>query len=529
MKMINQSRVAVSMILAIAALVGGAQAAPVQALSGAQLQAQGKLRVIVAFKPGKAAAARAAIAAAGGREVVSLDEVNAVAVELPSKALAALQRSPHIDYIEADASRQAFAAPARNSRIDATSAGSQTVPYGISMVQADQLPDSLAAGRKLCIVDSGYEVTHEDLIGNTVGGVNLTTSGEWYTDEAHHGTHVGGTVSAVNNALGVVGVMPGKRINLYIAKVFDVTGSASSSVIAKAMLSCMQARANVVSMSLGGSGASKIEEAVVNLLASRNMLIIAAAGNGGSSAVSYPAGFANVVSVAAIDSNKVVAPFSQFNSDVELAGPGVGVLSTVPMGTGAEASLSVDAVSYPVLPMAGSPNGTVTSTLANFGLGDVVNPAVAGKTCLIQRGTIAFSDKVLNCQNSGGVGAVIYNNTAGPLNGTLNGVVTTIPSAGVSDTDGAALLGRLGEVATLKVMPSNYAIFDGTSMATPHVSAVAALVWSYFPHCTAKQIRSSLANSAQDLGAPGRDVYYGFGLVQANAAYTRILTLGCGA
>ena len=76
--------------------------------------------------------------------------------------------------------------------------------------------------------------------------------------------------------------------------------------------------------------------------------------------------------------------------------------------------------------------------------------------------------------------------------------------------------------------PDLYAFFDGTSMATPHVSAVAALVWSYFPHCTASQIRSSLNKSAQDLGARGRDVHYGFGLVQAKAAHTRIGTMGCG-
>lgn len=527
MKRFNHSCIAGSMFLAIAMLAGGAQAAPVQALSGAQLQAQGKVRVIVVFKAGKAAAARAAIAAAGGREVVSLDEVNAVAIELSSKAVAALQRSPHVDHIEADVARHAFAATARTGGASGVSVGSQVIPYGISMVQADQLPDSLASGRKLCIVDSGYEVAHEDLIGNQVDGVNLTTSGSWFTDEAHHGTHVGGTVSAINNTLGVVGVMPNKQIRLYIAKVFDASGSASSSVVAKGMLSCMKARANVVSMSLGGP-ASKIEETVVNLLAGRNMLIIAAAGNAGTSDVSYPAGYANVVSVAAIDSNKVVASFSQFNSDVELSGPGVGVLSTVPMGTGSDAALAVGSAAYTVLGMAGSPYLSATAALADFGFGDAVNPALAGKVCLISRGNIAFSDKVLNCQNSGGVGAVIYNNVAGALNGTLNGVVTTIPSVGASDTDGAAMLGQLGQTATVAVRTSNYAVFNGTSMATPHVSAVAALVWSYFPSCTASQIRDSLDKSALDLGAPGRDVNYGFGLVQAKAAYDRINSLGCG-
>jgi subtilisin family serine protease len=78
------------------------------------------------------------------------------------------------------------------------------------------------------------------------------------------------------------------------------------------------------------------------------------------------------------------------------------------------------------------------------------------------------------------------------------------------------------------VKATNYAYYDGTSMATPHVSAVAALVWSYFPTCTGAQIRSSLDKSALDLGPAGRDVKYGFGLVQAKAAYDRIKSQGCG-
>jgi subtilisin family serine protease len=153
---------------------------------------------------------------------------------------------------------------------------------------------------------------------------------------------------------------------------------------------------------------------------------------------------------------------------------------------------------------------------------------MAGKVCLIKRGSVAFGVKVANCQASGGVGAVVYNNTAGGLAGTLGTTVTSIPSVGVSDTEGASLMAQLGQQATVKVIATNYALYNGTSMATPHVSAVAALVWSYFPQCSASQIRSSLDKSAMDLGAPGRDPYYGYGLVQAKAAYDRIRTQGCG-
>jgi subtilisin family serine protease len=65
-------------------------------------------------------------------------------------------------------------------------------------------------------------------------------------------------------------------------------------------------------------------------------------------------------------------------------------------------------------------------------------------------------------------------------------------------------------------------------MATPHVSGVAALVWSHFPDCTGEQIRNALNKSAEDLGDAGRDVHYGYGLVQAKSAYNRLMKKGCG-
>ncbi len=407
---ISKCGIAAAITLAIASMASQPAAAQTQSLSQAQLKAQGKVRVIVSYKANRGAEMRAAIAAAGGREVVALDEVEAIAIEATPRVVDALRRNPNVVSIEADLVRHVFG---RKGSSPAVATDAQTQPYGIPMVQADQIKDVLASDRKLCIVDSGYETAHEDLAGNTVDGVNLTTSGEWFTDEAHHGTHVGGTVSAVNNSLGVIGVMPNKRISLYIAKVFDASGSAPSSTIAKGMLACVKARANVVSMSLGGDGASALEQRVVTLMAKRNMLIIAAAGNNGTSSISYPAGFAEVVSVAAVDSNMNYASFSQFNTDVEISGPGVGVLSTVPMGTGLGGTLTVGATSYAPLPMDGSPLLSASAPLANFGTGEVLDGSVAGKVCLIQRGTIAFSDKVLNCQNSGGVGAVIYNNVAG--------------------------------------------------------------------------------------------------------------------
>lgn len=506
----------------VAGLFGVMAAAP--ALAAADQPA----RMIVKFKAGAFAQGKAEVARQGGKVLLNLSEVDALAVKLSPKAIAALKRSKNVEFIEVDHLQHAFGttAPARNYVL------AETVPYGIPMVQADQVSDAAAANRKLCIIDSGIDGTHPDLQGLTIAGENFTTSGTWDTDENAHGTHVAGTVAARGgNGLGVVGVLPNAQLALHIAKVFDASGSTSSSTVAKAMLACSKAGSNVISMSLGGSSPSALQQLVAKILARRGVLMIAAAGNAGTSAVSYPAGFAEVVSVAAVDALKNKASFSQFNADVEIAAPGVGVLSTVPVGTGSSLQATVGGVAYSVTAMVGTPALIRNGALYNFGLGKAVDAGAAGKVCLIQRGDIAFSDKVLNCQNSGGVGAIIYNNAPGPLNGTLNGVVTAIPSVGATDTDGALMLAQIGQSATVdtvNVTATDYAYFDGTSMATPHASAVAALVWSRHTSCTAAQIRTSLNNAAQDLGTAGRDVNFGFGLTQAKAADDRITALGCG-
>lgn len=488
--------------------------------------AAGTTRVIVAYKPGTAALVKAAVGAAHAMVKHEIFGMDAMAVEVPLPALAGLERNRAVEYVEQDVKRYLLsgATPSQTPYLSG-----QLVPYGIAMVQADLLPDALASNRKLCLIDSGIDRAHEDHSGNSLSGEYDRGTGWWYTDESHHGTHVAGTIAAVNNSgVGVVGVAPNRQLKLHIVKVFGADGWAYSSSLATAANKCGAAGANVISMSLGGGRKSKTEQRAFDALQSKGVLSIAAAGNDGNTSISYPAGYASVMSVGALDENKAWASFSQYNSKVEISAPGVNVLSSVPMNSASTPSLTVGASTYAPGTMDGSPVTSASAALADFGLGDAVNTAVSGKVCLIARGAIDFATKVANCQNSGGVGAVVYNNVAGGFSGTLGSTITTIPSVTASDTEGAAMQGQLGQTATLALTPASYAYFDGTSMATPHVSAVAALVWSYFPACTGAQIRSSLGKSAQDLGSPGRDDKFGFGLVQAKAAHDRIAALGCG-
>ena len=516
---VSPMTVAVRMALAMAAV----------GVMGSAAAAADTTRVIVAFKPGAAAGAKAAVKAAKGNikhEIVGMD---AMAIEVPTTSLKGLENNPNVLYVEEDVLRKPFALTSASTGTPYLTG--QLVPYGIKQVQADQLSDVNAGNRKVCIIDSGVDRAHEDLVANSANmtGQYDAGTGNWYTDENHHGTHVAGTIAAVNNSgTGVVGVNPNRNLKLHFVKVFGADGWAYSSTLASAANQCGNAGANVISMSLGGGRSSKTEQRAFDALQSKGVLSIAAAGNDGNTVVSYPAGYASVMMVAAIDENKAWADFSQYNSKVEIAGPGVGVLSTVPTNSGSEPALTVGATVYAPGAMEGSPIKSATAPLADFGLGDAVNSAVSGKVCLIARGTVDFATKVSNCQNSGGVGAVVYNNVAGGFGGTLGTTVTSIPSVTATDAEGTALKAQLGQSATVAVKPTSYAYFDGTSMATPHVSAVAALVWSYTPSCTGAQIRASLTKSALDLGPVGRDTKFGFGLVQALAAKNRIANLGCG-
>ncbi len=481
------------------------------------------VRVWIVYDPAQRADVMEALNADHAVLHHSFPELDAVAVTLPSVAIDALEEHPGVKLVELDQLRFPLA---------------QTVPYGVDAVQARDVWDRnrdgtvdtgapTGAGIGVCVIDSGIYTAHQDFQGlHIIGG---EPSG-WDTDRCGHGTHVSGTLAAANNNVGVVGVTPG-AINLYMVKVFgdDCTWVYSSDLAFAANRCAAQPGVRIISMSLGG-GRSNTEQRAFDNLYAAGILSVAAAGNDGTTAQSYPASYSSVISVAAVDSNNVVASFSQHNSQVELAAPGVGVLSTVPYLD--QSSLSVSGTAYQANHIENAARGSASGTLANGGLCDSVG-SWNGRVVLCERGAISFYDKVHNVQLGGGSAAVIYNNAAGNFIGTLgDGFSSTIIGLSLSQADGQFLvanrIGQTGNVSSTFTVPaSGYEAWDGTSMATPHVSAVAALVWSAAPGLSNADIRSALDSSAHDLGSNGRDSYYGFGLVQAAAAIGIVGGGGC--
>ena len=285
---------------------------------------------------------------------------------------------------------------------------------------------------------------------------------------------VAGTIAALDNLIGVVGVTPSK-LNLYIVRVFGGDGTwAYSSSLVDAVNRCVnEGNADIISMSLGGPSFSQTESDAFANAAASNVLSIAAAGNEEEEtpgSCGYPAGYTSVVSVAAIDESKTVASFSTQNIQVELSAPGVDVVSTIPdiaapmiasLTSNDDAVYEVNAIDSGAgnivdAEMVYCETAVATGRPKNRRTGDCANMGAWGKVCLIERGDVTFAEKIAFCDDNGGVGAIIFNNEPGGFYGTTAGAyVNGIPSVGVSDETGADLLDKIQTVlVSLEVVPT---------------------------------------------------------------------------
>lgn len=543
-------------LLCVALAAGGATLA---AISPAHSEPPTK-RYLVEFVDGRAANGKAAVKAAGGVIVKDLARHNAVSAQIADAKLGTLRNNSNVKLVEEDALRypvsmvHSLPSGADRGAVEAGSSGPEVVPYGITMVQAEGFRGDPASGVKVCVIDSGYDLGHEDKPGaDVVTGTDDTDgSGPWSEDGSGHGTHVSGTINALDNDIGVIGVFP--SVPMHIVRVFGNDGIwAYSSDLIDALDDCMDHGANVVNMSLSGILPSVLENAAFLHAQKNGVLAIAAAGNGGagrtcdmfadpshperqSCRMHYPSGYDSVVAVAAVDSAANVASFSQVNSKVELAAPGVSVLSTVPTGSMMDVTLEAGGNTTDVVPMDNFeiPAAPVVGLLQDCGLGTQASDCgdATGKICLIERGAVSFAIKAVACQDAGGVAAVVFQSATGtgPVLGTLGTTFVDIPVVGMDRTTGLALRANyLGTSATLAFTLSgyDYDYFNGTSMATPHVAGVAALIWSRHPECGPLEIREAMNATALDRGTPGRDKYYGFGIVQAQDADEYLKANGC--
>ncbi|MCR5883134.1 S8 family serine peptidase [Rhizobacter sp. J219] len=293
----------------------------------------------------------------------------------------------------------------------------------------------------VAVIDTGVLLGHPDLAGKLVAGYDFITDignandgngpdanpddpGDNATPNgsSFHGTHVAGTIAASSNTTrGVAGVAWGARImplrvlGTRGGTSFDITQAVRYAARLPNSSGTLPAqRADIMNLSLGGTGSSQAEQNAYNEARAQGVIIVAAAGNDGNAVLNYPASYDGVISVSAVGIRKTLASYSNFGSRVDVAAPG-------------------------------GDSGDVN--------GD------------------GYTDLVLSTHGDDSSGSVVF----------------------------------------------NYGFQAGTSMATPHVAGVLALMKSVNASLTPDDIDRLLAAGrlTTELGAPGRDDQFGHGLIDA--------------
>ncbi len=342
--------------------------------------------ILVKFKPGTDDSVIAQVHQQNGGTVVDTIPVAGVqVVQVPASLSAALliayASSPFVEYAEPNYVGQIAAVP--NDSLWSSQ-------WGLSRIDVDDAWDVTTSSSdiRIAILDTGIRSTHQDLDSKIVYTAIFATSS--LDDVYKHGTHVAGTAAAeTNNAQGVAGV--GYDSSLMIAKVTYDSGSVSSGAVANAIYWAVDGPdgdpnttddgAQVINMSLLFDNFSSTMNTAVNYAWDHGVVVVASAGNDGTTQLQYPAAFDNCIAVAATQFGDTKASFSQYGDWIDVAAPGAAIRSTVADHDAAYQNMSGTSMASPhVAGLAALLFNTVTDTNSNGFLNDEVRYAIEN-TC----------------------------------------------------------------------------------------------------------------------------------------------------
>ena len=247
----------------------------------------------------------------------------------------------------------------------------------------------------VAVVDTGVDLNHSDLQGRLLAGFNAINSTNAPYDDVGHGTHVTGIIGAlINNSEGVAGMSWYNSI--LPIKVLDKSGAGSTYNVAQGIIWAADHGAKVINLSLGNYASANFLHDAIRYAYDKDVVLIAASGNDNTESPGYPAAYPEVFAVAASDSHRNKASFSNYGNYIDVTAPGVNIASTYPS--------------------------------------------------------------------------------------------------------------------------NRYASMSGTSMASPHVSALAAMIRSVNPQLRNTEVMDIMRRTAKDLGAIGKDNYYGYGQIDVMKA-----------
>jgi len=300
---------------------------------------------------------------------------------MPRVAVRGVARDSRVAYVEEDSPVSAFAQTLPTGLDRIFRPGTLTIePGSDEEIDAALTIDGLDDARvdaAVAVLDTGIDREHPDL--NVVGGTNclkykgngpahsrsyFCADNENGDDDNYHGTHVAGTIGALDNGIGVVGVAPG--VDLYAVKVLDSSGSGyASTVLAGIDWVLEQGDIDVINMSLGGSGVNEAYETAISNAVAAGVTVVVAAGNSDADANEYSPAFApSAITVSALadfdgqdggwgsptcrnDDDDTLANFSNWGTAVDITAPGVCILSTIPVEWGSYRTFSGTSMAAP--------------------------------------------------------------------------------------------------------------------------------------------------------------------------------------
>lgn len=255
--------------------------------------------------------------------------INACLCEVDADAgvFQSLAEDPMIEFIENDYEGKIQVMPTLSLEIKKQG---QELPWGVKRIGAPSVWNhTMGKSVRVGIIDTGVDPNHPDLKDNVkMAGWVLDCKN--IIDDNGHGSHVAGTIAALDNDIGVVGVAP--KVEIYSVKAFTKSGRGNVSDVIEGLNWCVENKVQVINMSFGFKNSKALEKAIKEVY-KRNIVLVAAAGNsGGNNSVMYPAGYPEVIAVAASNTDDKVAWFSSGGAQVDVMAPGAGILSTYKNG-----------------------------------------------------------------------------------------------------------------------------------------------------------------------------------------------------
>lgn len=409
-------------------------------------------------------AVEATVAALGGSVIDQVDETTYV-VKLPEAevdtATAALEQSDAIANVGTD------------YPITVTA---DTIDWGVERITAPTVwPKTTGESVKVAILDTGIDANHPDLQGRVVAQRDFITESEQAIDNHGHGTHVAGTIAALQNDTGYVGAAPG--VQLVVAKVLNDEGIGYLSDVIEGIRWAESQGAKVMNFSIGSPyDAPALEDALADA-ARTGVIHVAAAGNTNGGALNYPARYNSVISVGAVSQTDELASFSAVGAD--FVAPGVGITSTTPGGS--YATWSGTSMAAPHV------SGAVALLVAN-GKTDIPAALSQGATDLGASGTDAT------------YGAGLVN-----LDASVNGKDTTAPLVTITEpVNGASITGgqltlKANVTDEIGVTQVDFAVDDTTVKsftASPYEASVSTATLAAGNHVFTVTGRDEAGNAA---------------------------------